>query len=1117
MAVSASAVVVNFAKYQLEVHVQRSLQKAWSQSRGGPLNASHLLKGALVVGQTDQSEAFGELASLLPLPNLQDVKATDIPSADLAALPVTKPLADSYAVAEGFFKDKGVVWGRDYVTLALLAKDDPSLAEIVGAANSNLQSIHDAWFQFVSADGDHRTPEEWQRWWRGAGVPLPAGWKQNPAAAYLFTWNPKQSRFADLDRHVTEIDKQGASVFPWGTGNRRSVSRGQRVFLLRQGVEPRGLIGVGEIHGEVREVPHFDPAKRPDATSLLVDVRWTALSREPFVALPRLEQETGDSKIWSSQSSGVELHPVLSERLEEIWPRAWAEHVRGRRATPDIEPKEWIARFDADRGGKDDTLNLERYVRAFSRVMASCTLIPPLSIGLFGDWGSGKSFFMDCLFDQIEKLKQEPVKGTPLYWQNICQIKFNAWHYTETNLWASLVGTIFNELRCFLDGPKDDADEFNQLLNNLELASELRKEAQEKVKEAVQRRKEASEKVAQAQKDLGQLHIPPQLSDEELRTILSKKIAEVVKGTDRETIVKLLESAADWSGRQDFREGAERLRSGSDTVEAVTELLDEAQALSLRAGFWWRVLSGAKVYKTPGFWIVVAALLAIPTIFFLASKLGLAQNWASLWTMLGESITLTGAIIAWIRSRLAGATAVFDRLSLLQANVARSIEEARGRDRRAYETRRDQALKNENEARANLEHLRGEEQLAAEDERKAREALRDSTSQARLGRFIRDRAGSADYEKHLGLIAMIRRDFERLSELMEKARKNEVDPALPRIDRIILYIDDLDRCYPPEKVVKILEAVHLLLFFPLFIVVVGVDSRWVSRSLHMYYEGMLADEAISAGPESPRTERAPAESQDFLEKIFQVPFWLRRMEPAAVRRLIHSLISSKELEVSSATSAVAVAADGTPTITGAQPVADSLSTDAHASTTAEDPSRAEAKRTTAEAEGSMPDDARMPVIESLTITEAELSYMDTVAPLMPRTPRSVKRFVNIYRLYKAALSPDGLATFLGSPAQPGNFRAVQVLLALVTGTPGLAQAVFHRLQESDVSASGRLSNLAEIGIVEETWQTTLDSLREFAQGDYDLPLEALREVSPLVARYSVHHMVSPEPGESGLG
>jgi hypothetical protein len=52
---------------------------------------------------------------------------------------------------------------------------------------------------------------------------------------------------------------------------------------------------------------------------------------------------------------------------------------------------------------------------------------------------------------------------------------------------------------------------------------------------------------------------------------------------------------------------------------------------------------------------------------------------------------------------------------------------------------------------------------------------------------------------------------------------------------------------------------------------------------------------------------------------------------------------------------------------------------------------------------------------------------------------------------------------------------------------------------------------------EETWRTTLESLREFAQGDCNQPLDELRKVSPLVARYSVHHMVSPEPGESGLG
>ena len=35
-----------------------------------------------------------------------------------------------------------------------------------------------------------------------------------------------------------------------------------------------------------------------------------------------------------------------------------------------------------------------------------------------------------------------------------------------------------------------------------------------------------------------------------------------------------------------------------------------------------------------------------------------------------------------------------------------------------------------------------------------------------------------------------------------------VGDRLPQIDRIVLYIDDLDRC-PPARVVQVLEAIHL--------------------------------------------------------------------------------------------------------------------------------------------------------------------------------------------------------------------------------------------------------------------------------------------------------------------
>jgi hypothetical protein len=1117
-----AAVVVNFTQFQLETHVEKALRRAWALAGGKPVTASHLLKGALLVARTDQSAAFLRLRSLLPLTSLQDVKTTEGPPADLAAMPLVNPLAESFSVAEGFLGDKKTVWGRDYVTLALLAKDDPSLGDIAREAGSDIDAVRRAWFDFVCASDQRRTPDAWQRWWRGAGVSSTTEEKPTPVTtpAYLLTWNPIRYPFPELDGHAQTVKAGGSTVIRWSTGNRRSMSRGERVFLLREGPDNRGLVGVGEVDGDVVEAPHWDENERKDGrTSLLVDVRWTALSREPFLDLSSLIQETGDASVWSSPSGGVALEPVVTQRLEEAWRRAWARHLHGLRddRLPEIEPRQWIARFDADTGAQDDSLKVDRYVHAFARVMASRNLTPPLSIGLFGDWGSGKTFFMDRLYDKIKELAEGPDTEPPLYWHRICQMRFNAWHYTETNLWASLVSTIFSQLCRFLDPLETDEDQFNRLLNQLEVVQALRKEAEDKLADAKAQHAQAVAKVRQTENELKALPVPPPLSDTELRAILSQQVSAVLT-TDRATLVRLLNSAATWSGRSDFKAAATRLSAGEDTIEAAQKLLAEAGMLSSQAGFWWRVLSGAKLHKTWSFWIVIALLATIPLVFAAAQSLGMQEGWVHVWTLLGEAVTVLGASVAWARSRLAGASAVFDRLATVRASIERSVEEARGKDRLKFEKERDEALAKEKDARARLEQYRREEEQAAEAERKAQEALRDSTSQARLGRFIRERTSSADYEKHLGLIAMIHRDFETLSSLMAAARTKAGDPALPRIDRIILYIDDLDRCHPPEKVVRALEAVHLLLFFPLFVVVVGVDSRWVSRSLFKHYQGMLADEAITPAPKQDQLSRAPAESQDFLEKIFQVPFWLRRMEPAAVQRLIHRLISPAE--VAAAATPVATPPPADTALTEGPGVPAAAGSAQAGGTTAEAPARAAAKRVTAEAEieDDMVGDVLTAPSESLTITEAEVQFMDQVAPLMPRTPRSVKRFVNIYRLYKAALSPPAFARFVGTSDRPGNFRAVQVLLALVTGVPRFAQRVFRELHGSEDVSAKWLSQLVDaFGDGDETWQTTLDALRDFATGKNDLELGELREVTALVSRYSVHHMVSSAPGEAGLG
>lgn len=1131
---SQSAMLVDFAQYRVENHVRESLHEAWKISQGRPLNAAFLVGGALRVARRKPSEAFRKLASLFPSAPTQAtgpaMKISLVPL-DLAAIPVIRPLRGAFSIAEVYFKDKQTIWGRDFITFALFAVHDHSLEEFARASGADIESARAQWLEFLETSQQHRSPEVWRQWFnRAGGTTLPTGDADSPAQpkAYLATWNPVQYAFPKLEELAEKIEESGPTIVGWSTGNRKNMDQGGRVYLLRQGEEPRGLVGVGSVAGAVVEKPHWDPAQRElGKTSRLVDVEWNCISREPFIELSRLVEETGETSLWSSQSGGIEIRPDIVEYLEEVWPTAWERHQQGLddNYIPDLAPRNLIARLDSDTGGRQDSLNIDRYVNAFARVMASRSLTPPLSIGLFGDWGSGKTFFMERLEERVDELAGETGDDAQLYWPNICQIRFNAWHYAETNLWASLVSTIFNRLRLYLEGDKEDSDEFNKLLQELEVAGELRKAAEQKLATAAKEYRTTETGVNDAVRELDELDEPPPFDDAELRKILKQNIDQIAKKTPAD-YAELLKTAGELTGRDDFGEAAEKLSKGAQTVDEVRSLIAETTALSEKMGFWWRILGASKLHKSPGFWAVIAVAIAIPAVVFLAhEKLAQFGGWPQIWAVMAEVLTIVGAVTGWIRSRLAKAGPVFDQLNSLQKNIESQIEVARNADRDRYEKSLADARDLEQRARARLDAARKQRDQAARKQAEAERAVANSTSVAQLGRFIRERTSEADYEKHLGIIAMIHRDFERLSKLMERARGNDADSDMPRVDRIVLYIDDLDRCHPPQRVVRVLEAVHLLLFFPLFVVVVGVDSRWVSRALYKHYESMLADESMTVGNQTNELRRAPADSQDFLEKIFQVPFWLRRMDDKAVQRMIHAMIDESEIAASPSAGEIDALEDiddamGDPS----QSMTDDESVDDQDAVPDESLKiRSAAKRVTTEAEGdpeSLGEGLAAPT-EALTITQAELDYMDTVAPLMPRTPRSVKRFVNIYRLYKAALSTQGLARFLGTPERPGNFRAVQVLLALVTGTPRLAKKVFDLLDGPAADSNWRLSTMEELLAAaedeEESWHTTLEALSRFAQGENDMKHGELKAVSYLVSRYSVHHMVSEAPGQSDIG
>lgn len=287
--------------------------------------------------------------------------------------------------------------------------------------------------------------------------------------------------------------------------------------------------------------------------------------------------------------------------------------------------------------------------------------------------------------------------------------------------------------------------------------------------------------------------------------------------------------------------------------------------------------------------------------------------------------------------------------------------------------------------------------MAKLKESEARERqLAVSTPRRVLSEFITDRINSDDYRSHLGVPALVRRDLERLSQLVAAHRDNPDDDPTPdeyAIDRIVLYIDDLDRC-PTELVVKVLEAVHLLLAFPLFVVVVAVDSRWLASSLRENYPQLSGQDAVP---------------EDYLEKIFQVPFWVRPLGTDVRQQMLRGLLEPN--------------LDGQP----ADPVA------ADTADAGQDSLPGDLTEFRRMVESFAVTDRRERIrraAANLTVTPDEMRAIEDVVDLIGSTPRAVKRFVNIYLLVKSI----GLSNGWELPAD----GQLAVLLAVATGAPTAA-------------------------------------------------------------------------------
>ena len=171
---------------------------------------------------------------------------------------------------------------------------------------------------------------------------------------------------------------------------------------------------------------------------------------------------------------------------------------------------------------------------------------------------------------------------------------------------------------------------------------------------------------------------------------------------------------------------------------------------------------------------------------------------------------------------------------------------------------------------------------------------------ASLMDFVSDRLQVDDYGKRLGLMQQVKQDLADLSDRLTDWQHNrdELKKFFPRGPaRVVLYIDDLDRC-PPNRVVEVLESVQLLLNTKLFIVVLGIDDRYIARALEQVYEGVLKRGGKPSG-------------LDYLEKIIQIPYRMRPIASSEIDSYLRSQtqVTKSESEKPAALTSTAISQD----------------------------------------------------------------------------------------------------------------------------------------------------------------------------------------------------------------
>jgi hypothetical protein len=688
-----------------------------------------------------------------------------------------------------------------------------------------------------------------------------------------------------------------------------------------------------------------------------------------------------------------------------------------------------LAGFNADRPGgavPGDPLGIDPDVNAFARLIAARDTTLPLSIGIFGDWGTGKSTFMERLEAAINRLLGSNRRH---FVDRIIHIRFNAWQFADANLWASLTAEFFEQLRVGGHAKQID-DRYGKLVERVNSHVHALSEGAAAARDALADSKKALV-AAQQERDKA-VKAVAKVAKEELSQSVLDAVGEAYD-RHRDELADLLGIAEDQDGDKaldQFLTVAKDLRSIGGQLKVIRK--------SICHGGWRRLFA------------VITCLSLFLLIYF-------SVEW--FWDTVDRPAALLLRYGGW--TALAGlgtALAAAAPAIKVAAGILHSTAGFAGKLDKVSSAAQKKVLQSEINLRsAALEAKARQEAVDRASRALARYVGPDSAANPpRLLRYVlEDFPDTKEMEKEIGLISRARRLFESVDAIVQQERRRRIkgggttDVEVP--DRIVLYIDDLDRC-TPEQVYAVLQAIHLLLAFELFVVVVSVDVHWIEEALGKQSglpdvpEG-LGDKAQLDSLDLARRIRAIR----YLEKIFQLPFWLRPLtidgiDGGSYGRYVRALTTvsnnddgDRQQTAGATTDEVAGAgASGVRDQAGADAAQDTASdTVAGASGGAAGTTTAATGQADAATEQGEPAEAIVDSFAAMELSPNEIDFLASpaIGRLAAKDPRAVKRLINVYRILRASLTPVQLRRLIGADQAAPDYPIAIFLIAVDVGQP----------------------------------------------------------------------------------